>query len=189
MQPQDSGCYVVVSYHKLYQHKLNNGHTRKASQQPCKRTARDTIAQFLQTNNNNNNQDQPDVQGDVSASSLAGASSQPKRPRVDESLVGKTVKVKYDEGTAEERWWTGVVVERVAEFSYLVFFPNDREISEFNKEEIVVLEQGESKIGKSVKVPFATDDGEDELFDGIVVKALNASKLQVFFSMIIKLMM
>ena len=100
-----------------------------------------------------------------------------------------TVKVKYDEGAAEERWWTGVVVERVAEFSYLVFFPNDREISEFNKEEIVVLEQGESKIGKSVKVPFATDDGEDELFDGIVVKALNASKLQVFFSMIIKLMM
>ena len=70
-------------------------------QQPHKRTARDTIAQFLQTNHNKN-QDQPDVQGDVSANSLVGASSQPKWLRVDESLVGKTVQVKYDEGTAGE---------------------------------------------------------------------------------------
>ena len=37
----------------------------------------------------------------------------------------------------QERWWTRVAVERVAEFSYLLFFPD--EISEFNKEEIVVL--------------------------------------------------
>ena len=103
--------------------------------------------------------------------------------------MGKTVKVKYDEGTAEERWWTGVVVERVAEFSYLVFFPNDREISGFNKDEVVVLERGESRIGKSEKVPFATDDGEDELFDVTVVKALSATKLQgFFFSMTIILM-
>ena len=44
---------------------------------------------------------------------------------MEESLVGKTVKVKYDEGTPEERWWTGVVVERVADISYLVFYPGD----------------------------------------------------------------
>ena len=50
-------------------------------------------------------------------------------------------------------------------------------------------EQGESKIGKSVKAPFVTDDGVDELFDVIVVKALSANRLQVFTSMIIKLMM
>ena len=55
-----------------------------------------------------------------------------------------------------------------------MFFPDDREISEFNKEENVVLEHGESKNGKSVK---GDPDGEDELFDGIVVKALSANKL------------
>ena len=32
-----------------------------------------------------------------------------------------------------------------------------------------------------MKVPFATDVGENELFDRIVVKALKAKKLQVFF--------
>ena len=32
-----------------------------------------------------------------------------------------------------------------------------------------------------MKTPFATDDGEDELFDRIVVKALSANKLHGFF--------
>ena len=72
---------------------------------------------------------------------LAGASCKPKRPRVDESLVGKIVKVKYDEGTAEERWWTGVVVERVAEFSYLGSSPTIEKYRNLRKKKLLFHRQ------------------------------------------------
>ena len=39
------------------------------------------------------------------------------------------MKVLYDEGTREEKWWIGVAVEKLSEESHCIYFPEDQEVA------------------------------------------------------------
>ena len=55
-----------------------------------------------------------------------------KRPWVSDSIVGRKAKVLYDEGTPIEQWWTAVIVDKVNDTNYRLYFVDDHEVADLH---------------------------------------------------------
>ena len=61
----------------------------------------------------------------------------------------------YDEGTPEEKWWTGIAVEKLSEESHCIYFHEDQEVATVSNTECGMFdEEAGGIIGKKVQLPF-----------------------------------
>ena len=174
---------IFPSYYKLYQHKIQTGHIRKQTSVP-KQSPAFTITRLLEKGNQ---QDEEEAQPSPSEPADGADRSEetpgpPKRPRLDINLVGRRVKVLYDEGTPKEKWWIGLAVEKLSKESHCIYFPEDQEVATVSNTECEVFDdEARGVIGKKVQVPFPDEDGHDQLWEGIIVGALKDNGYRVFF--------
>ena len=77
--------------------------------------------------------------------------------------MGEKAKVLYNEGTKNEKWWTGVVVDKVNQETYRLYFPDDQELAEVTREEFKIIDkEHNSSIGKQVEVVYKAKNGRKE---------------------------
>ena len=69
----------------------------------------------------------------------------------------------YNERTKNEKWWTGVVVDKVNQETYRLYFPDDQELAEVTREEFKIIDkEHNSPIGKQVEVVYKAKNGRKE---------------------------
>ena len=69
----------------------------------------------------------------------------------------------YNEGTKNEKWWTGVVVDKVNQETYRLYFPDDQELAEVTREKFKIIDkEHNSSIGKQVEVVYKAKNGRKE---------------------------
>jgi hypothetical protein len=161
------------SYHKLYKHKKQSGHRRKPSHSMMT-TPSTTVAQLLRPQEDRNEDGERAADNDEceygcededesvseEQQQIPGNSGERdesevipnKRPRVSDSIVGRKAKVLYDEGTPNEQWWTAVILDKVNDTNYCLYFLDDHEVPDLAIDEFKLLEEEQiTYIGKKLK--------------------------------------
>ena len=106
-----------------------------------------------------------------------------KRPRISPNIVGMRAKVLYDEGTPNEKWWTGVIVAKIDDSTYRLFFPDDEEVADVAIHDFELLEREQNtQVGRKVKVAYKAKYNRNEMWKGVVVEIVNENIFQVFFN-------